>query len=76
MPETPIETTGLIRRRLGEHVFEISLPNGKVIPGHVPKRLGDLPSSLSAGARVRLEMTPYDFEKARIVGLADPPSHA
>lgn len=76
MPETPITTIGIIRKQLGEFVFELSLPNGKVIPGHVPKRLNALLPEIIDGARVRLEMTPYDFEKARIVGLADSPDHA
>ena len=75
MPETPITTTGLIRTRLGEFVFELSLPTGKIIPGHVPKRLNKLIPLITDGAQVQLEMTPYDFEKARIVGLADASDH-
>ena len=71
MPETPITTIGLIRSRLGEFVFELSLPNGKVIPGHVPKRLNRIIAEIDEGDHVRLEMTPYDFEKARIVGRAN-----
>lgn len=70
MPEAPIQTTGLIRKALGGHVFRVELPNGKVVVGHLPRRSAGLADSLSAGARVRLEMTPYDFEKARIAGLA------
>ena len=76
MPETPIKTIGHIRTRLGEFVFELSLPNGKVIPGHIPKRLNALIPKITDGSYVDLEMTPYDFEKARIVGIADHPDHA
>ena len=37
----------------------------------LPRRLQDLSASLHPGVRVLLEMTPYDFDKARIAGLAD-----
>ena len=71
MPEAPIQTVGVIVEALGGPVFRVSLPNGKQVFGHLPRRLADLKDSLSPDARVVLEMTPYDFEKARIAGLAD-----
>lgn len=71
MPEAPIQTIGVIREPLRGHVFHAEVPNGKLVVAHLPRRLADLADSLSTGDRVVLEMTPYDFEKARIVGRAD-----
>ena len=71
MPETPIQTIGVIQEILPRGVFRVALPNGKVVFGHLPRRLADLGASLEPGARVQLEMTPYDIEKARIAGRAD-----
>ena len=68
MPEAPIETVGVVRKTLSGRVFHVELPNGKMVFGPLPRRLADLASELSAGERVSLEMTPFDFEKARIVG--------
>jgi translation initiation factor IF-1 len=73
MPEVPIQTIGVIREAIPDRVFRVELPNGKLVVGHLPRRLSDLAIRLTPGDRVELEMTPYDFEKARIVGLADHP---
>lgn len=70
MPEPPVQTIGLIREVLPRSVFQVELPNGKLVIGHLPRRLRHLADSLHPGDRVALEMTPYDFEKARIAGLA------
>ncbi|MDE0825719.1 MAG: hypothetical protein OSA48_02815 [Akkermansiaceae bacterium] len=69
MPEAPITTIGIIRGRIPPNAFDVELPNGKRIAGHLPQRLADLETQLSEEKRVDLEMTPYDFEKARIVGI-------
>ena len=71
MPETPITTTGTVRDVMGASTFHVALPNGKIIVGHLPRRLKELGPSIEPGRRVALELTPYDFEKARIAGLAD-----
>lgn len=70
MFDPPITAVGTILDSLRPHIYRIALPNGKVIIGHVPKSQQDLHPQLITDARVNLEMTPYDFEKARIVGLA------
>ncbi len=51
----------------------VELINGKLIVGHLPGRLADLASSLAPGVHVCLEMTPFDFEKGRISGIARHP---
>lgn len=72
MPEPPIKTIGRIRESLGGPVFRAELPNGKQVFAHLPRRLADLAEQLQPGDSVHLEMTPFDFDKARIAGIADP----
>lgn len=71
MPELPIQTIGTIHALRGSNVFEVELPNGKIVVGHLPRRETGLADSLSPGTKVVLEMTPYDMEKARIAGIPD-----
>ncbi|NNC89002.1 MAG: translation initiation factor IF-1 [Akkermansiaceae bacterium] len=71
MPEAPITTTGTLHDAMHGRAWEAELPNGKRLVAHLPRRLQDLAPSLLPGTRVLLEMTPYDFDKARIAGLAD-----
>lgn len=73
MPEQPIETSGIIREVRSERIYGVELQNGKRIIGHLPGRLVKLGCSLSPGASVRLEMTPFDFEKGRIAGIVENP---
>jgi translation initiation factor IF-1 len=70
MPEVPVTTIGTITEVLSATICHVELPNGKIITGHLPKRLHALAGTLAANSRVHLELTPYDFEKARIAGLA------
>ena len=71
MPEAPIVTIGVIREVFSGRVFSVELPNGKLVIGHLPRRLAELAGELDSGIPVELEMTPFDFEKARIVGRDD-----
>ena len=71
MSELPIMTTGIIREVLSGRVFRVELPNGKMVVGHLPGRLAGLAEELASSIRVDLEMTPFDFEKARIVGRSE-----
>ncbi|QTN33295.1 translation initiation factor IF-1 [Akkermansiaceae bacterium] len=68
MSETAIETTGTILERKGEILYRVELMNGKVVLGHLSKKLTDEMAELADGAEVILEMTPYDFDQARITG--------
>jgi translation initiation factor IF-1 len=68
MSENAIQTTGVILERKGEIIYRIELMNGKVVLGHLSKPLTDAKTEYSDGAAVLLEMTPYDFDQARILG--------
>lgn len=71
MPIEPITTTGVIIERYSEKAYRVSLPNGKEVIAHPRKDLREDPSPLLPEVKVRLEMTPYDFEKARIAAIID-----
>ena len=71
MPEIPIQTIGVLHEPIQQFAWQAELPNGKRIVVHLPKRLRASASSLGPGVRVVLEMTPYDFDKARITGIAE-----
>lgn len=71
MPETPITTTAVVLEALGPVTYHLRLPNGKEIVGHLSRALRDCSEGSPAfqpGDPVRVEMTPYDFSKARITG--------
>jgi translation initiation factor IF-1 len=68
MSEAAIETTGTILERKGEILYRVELMNGKVVLGHLSKPLTDAKAELADGSTVLLEMTPYDFDQARITG--------
>lgn len=69
MPTEPITTTGTITERLSPQAYRVSLPNGKIIIAHPDKKLEFQLDAFHPPRQVRLEMTPYDFEKARIAAL-------
>lgn len=71
MPEAPVTTTGTVRDVMDASTFHVELPNGKVIVGHLARRRASLARLIFPGSHVALELTPYDFEKARIAGLVD-----
>jgi translation initiation factor IF-1 len=70
MPEAAIETTGTVLERKGEILYRVELMNGKVVLGHLSKKLTDARAEFPEGAAVHLEMTPFDFDQARILGDA------
>lgn len=66
VPSEPIITTGEVLLVYSERAFQVSLPNGKKVIAHPAKALEARKDEIVPGARVTLEMTPFDFEKARI----------
>jgi len=69
MFDPPVITTGTIIDSPKPKIYNVSLPNGKKIIGHIPKAMIHLHDSLEPGTQVTLELTPYDFEKGRISGI-------
>jgi translation initiation factor IF-1 len=71
MPDATIHAVGVLVERLGPVLYRASLPNGKVTLAHLSKPLTDAGASFPEDARVILELTPYDFDTARILRGAD-----
>lgn len=61
-----IEVEGVIVEVLRDKLYRVELPNGHKVLGHMAKK--DLPlAPLALGRSVKLEMSPFDFSKGRIV---------
>ena len=71
MPHDPLPATARITGRLASLAFHATLPNGKPIVAHLPRSLSHLAAGLSTNSEVRVEISPYDLDRARIVAHAD-----
>jgi len=71
MPDATIHAHGKILEPRGPVLYRVELPNGKIILAHLSKPLADAGAIFAAGGKVLLEMTPYDFDQARILGPAE-----
>ena len=70
MKDSPITTQGTVISRRDERTFKVELKNGKIILGHTPKCLIETRDQIKDGDTVTLEMTPFDFEKGRIIAFS------
>lgn len=70
MPDATIHTLGRVLETRGPVLYRVSLPNGKVILAHLSKALADKKAVFGVDEQLLLELTPYDFDTARILGRA------
>lgn len=70
MFDPPILTTGTIIDSPKEKIYNVSLPNGKIIIGHIPLALIELHKDIKPDTVVNLEITPFDLSKGRIMSIA------
>ena len=68
--ESPVVAEGTVIRIIKPGLFEIELPNGKITLGHFSKALATADPELLPGGQVTLELTPFDFDSARIAAIA------
>lgn len=61
-----IEVEGTIVTVLPGTMFKVQLANGHVVLAHISGKLRKNFIRISTGDRVKMEMSPYDLEKARI----------
>lgn len=61
-----IEVEGKIVTVLPGTMFKVQLSNGHVVLAHISGKLRKNFIRISTGDRVKMEMSPYDLEKARI----------
>ncbi len=71
MPDATIQTTARVIQVKGDVLYLVSLINGKQILAHLSKRLTQEKASFTEGDELLLEMTPYDFDTARILGAVE-----
>ena len=66
MAEETIQTEGKIVAVLAGTMFRVELANQHVVLAHISGKLRKRFIRLTNGDRVKLEMSPYDLDKARI----------
>ncbi len=69
--EAPVRCQALVMAEIRPDLFEVRLPNGKISLGHLSKDLKESGTSPVVGGKVELELTPFDFDSARIASLVD-----
>ena len=62
-----IEFEGTISDVLPNQMFKVELDNGHLVTCYTGGKMRQFRIRLVAGDRVRVEMTPYDLEKGRII---------
>lgn len=67
MKEEPIEVEGRVHTVLPGTMFRVQLGNGHLVLATISGKMRKRWIRLSVGDRVRMEMSPYDLNKARIV---------
>jgi len=70
MYEAPILAEAEVAGVLKPGLYELRLPNGKITLGHLSKELQKSAVSLEVGATVTAELTPFDFDSARISSVS------
>jgi translation initiation factor IF-1 len=65
--EQAIETEGKITAVLAGTMFRVQLANQHQVLAHISGKMRKRFIRLTNGDRVKLEMSPYDLDKARIV---------
>ncbi len=65
--EQPIEVEGRILAVLAGTMFRVELTNKHQVLAHISGKMRKRFIRLTIGDRVKMEMSPYDLDKARIV---------
>jgi translation initiation factor IF-1 len=66
-PRKAIEIEGMVLAVLAGTMFRVQLANQHVVLAHISGKMRKRFIRLTTGDRVRLQMSPYDVDKARIV---------
>jgi len=65
--EEHIELEGTVKAVLAGTMFRVKLENKHVVLAHISGKMRKRFIRLTIGDRVKIEMSPYDLNKARIV---------
>jgi len=62
-----IHLDGTVVQVLANGLLQVELANGHRLLGHAPRRDRHKLGAVAVGSRVKLEMTPFDMSKARVL---------
>jgi translation initiation factor IF-1 len=65
--EDQISSDGIVEEVLPNAMFRVKLTQGPTILGHISGRMRQNKIQILTGDKVRIEMSPYDLTKCRIV---------
>ena len=65
--EDQISTSGIVQEVLPNAMFRVKLEQGPVVLGHISGKMRQNKIQILMGDRVKVEMSPYDLSKGRIV---------
>lgn len=65
--EEHIEMSGTVIETLPNTMFRVQLENGHIITTHISGRMRKNYIRILTGDKVRVELTPYDLTKGRII---------
>ncbi len=65
--QTSIEQDGIIIEALSNAMFRVELQNGHQVIAHISGKMRMHYIKILPGDKIRLEMSPYDLSKGRIV---------
>lgn len=68
MADATVHTHAIIEEKLSEVLYRVVLPNGKRILAHLSRQLALAHAEFAIAQRLRVELTAYDFDQARILG--------
>jgi translation initiation factor IF-1 len=71
--EQAIETEATVRSVLPGTMFRVVLQNGHELLAHPSGKMRKRFIRMTTGDKVKIEISPYDMSKARIVRRIDPP---
>ena len=65
--EEAIEVEGIVKEALPNTMFRVELQNGHIIMAHLSGKMRKHFIRILPGDKVRVEMTPYDLNRGRII---------
>jgi len=65
--EKKIETEGVVTEALPNTMFRVKLEDGRIVLCHLSGKMRRYHIKVMPGDKVKLEMTPYDEKRGRIV---------
>lgn len=65
--EEQINSDGVVQEVLPNAMFRVKLEQGPIILGHISGKMRQNKIQILTGDRVRVELSPYDLTKGRIV---------